>query len=191
MIVTLNPTDPSSLVIWQQIIWRLCIREFDDTVFLYFQVIDLKTQLTYFKNVKKVLRQKLGDEETTTLLAKAVYLINIGGNDYFAENSSLYTHEKYVSMVVGNLTTVIKVRIKFTWLWKQPIISFQLIYTMHKDKRNDTCIIILWQLSLSYSRYILTLSHPFSLFIVFDQKEETKRRLSWKLYQMIVQISLL
>jgi len=72
-------------------------------------VIDLKTQLNYLKNVKKVLRQKLGDEETTTLLAKAVYLINIGGNDYFVENSSLYTHEKYVSMVVGNLTDVIKV----------------------------------------------------------------------------------
>ncbi|KEH18901.1 GDSL esterase/lipase 1 [Medicago truncatula] len=72
------------------------------------RVIDLKTQLNYFKNVKKVLRQRLGDEETTTLLAKAVYLINIGNNDYFAENSSLYTHEKYVSMVVGNLTDVIK-----------------------------------------------------------------------------------
>jgi hypothetical protein len=78
-------------------------------VFIYFQVIDLKTQLNYFKNVKKVLRQKLGDEETTTMLAKAVYLINIGNNDYFVENSSLYTHEKYVSMVVGNLTDVIKV----------------------------------------------------------------------------------
>jgi len=78
-------------------------------VFIYFQVTDLKTQLTYLKNVKKVLRQKLGYEETTTLLARAVYLINIGGNDYFVENSSLYTHEKYVSMVVGNLTNVIKV----------------------------------------------------------------------------------
>ncbi|XP_045806172.1 GDSL esterase/lipase 5-like isoform X3 [Trifolium pratense] len=71
-------------------------------------VIDLKTQLTYFKNVKKILRQRYGNKETTTLLSKAVYLINIGVNDYFQENSSLYTHEKYVSMVVGNLTTVIK-----------------------------------------------------------------------------------
>ncbi|XP_058762401.1 GDSL esterase/lipase 5-like isoform X1 [Vicia villosa] len=71
-------------------------------------VIDLHTQLTYFKNVKKILREKHGDEETTTLLARAVYLITIGSNDYFAENSTVYTHEKYVSMVVGNLTTVIK-----------------------------------------------------------------------------------
>ena len=89
---------------------NLCTREFDVMVFIYFQVIDLETQLTYFKNVKNVLRQTLGDEETTNLLAKAVYLINIAGNDYFAENSSLYTHEKYVSMVVGNITTWIKVR---------------------------------------------------------------------------------
>ncbi|KAK7258444.1 hypothetical protein RIF29_24021 [Crotalaria pallida] len=74
------------------------------------QVIDLKTQLSYFKNVSNVLRQELGDAETKTLLAKAVYLINIGSNDYFVpltENSSS-THEKYVDMVVGNLTNVIK-----------------------------------------------------------------------------------
>ncbi|CAJ2657809.1 unnamed protein product [Trifolium pratense] len=71
-------------------------------------VIGLKTQLTYFKNVKKILRQRHGDKETTTLLSKAVYLINIGFDDYLQENSILYTHQKYVSMVVGNLTTVIK-----------------------------------------------------------------------------------
>ncbi|KAH1196243.1 GDSL esterase/lipase 5 [Glycine max] len=75
-------------------------------------VIDLKTQLSYFKKVSKVLRQDLGDAETTTLLAKAVYLISIGGNDYeisLSENSSsTHTTEKYIDMVVGNLTTVIK-----------------------------------------------------------------------------------
>jgi len=69
-------------------------------------VRDLKTQLTYFKNVKQVLRQKLGDAEITTLLAKAVYLINIGSNDYFSENSSLCTHEKYLSVVVGDVIKV-------------------------------------------------------------------------------------
>ncbi|TKY61147.1 GDSL esterase/lipase 1 [Spatholobus suberectus] len=77
-------------------------------------VIDLKTQLSYFKKVSKVLRQELGDVETRTLLAKAVYLINIGSNDYIislSENSSVFTShtvEKYVDMVVGNLTTVMK-----------------------------------------------------------------------------------
>lgn len=72
-------------------------------------MIDLKTQLTYFKNVKKELRQKLGDEETTSLLARAVYLINIGSNDYSVYLSEKYTQQKYVHMVVGNLTTVIQV----------------------------------------------------------------------------------
>ncbi|XP_047169683.1 GDSL esterase/lipase 1-like, partial [Vigna umbellata] len=45
-------------------------------------VIDLKTQLSYFRKVSKELRQQLGNAETTALLAKAVYLINIGINDY-------------------------------------------------------------------------------------------------------------
>ncbi|KAG4394266.1 hypothetical protein GLYMA_03G263900v4 [Glycine max] len=74
-------------------------------------VIDLKTQLSYFKKVSKVLRQELGVAETTTLLAKAVYLINIGSNDYevyLTEKSSVFTPEKYVDMVVGSLTAVIK-----------------------------------------------------------------------------------
>lgn len=77
------------------------------------QVIDLKTQLSYFNRVSKVLRQEVGDAETTTLLAKAVYLINIGSNDYaiyLTQKSSAITPEKYVNMVVGNLSTVIKVR---------------------------------------------------------------------------------
>ncbi|XP_028752109.1 GDSL esterase/lipase 1-like [Neltuma alba] len=78
------------------------------------RVIDLKTQLSYFKRVIKVLRQKLQDAETKSLLARAVYLISIGSNDYLGplmENSSViasYSPEKYVDMVLGNLTTVIK-----------------------------------------------------------------------------------
>ena len=90
-------------------VWHLYILVFN------FLVIDLKTQLSYFKKVSKILSQELGDAETTTLLAKAVYLINIGSNDYLVsltENSSVFTAEKYVDMVVGNLTTVIKVYIR-------------------------------------------------------------------------------
>jgi hypothetical protein len=65
--------------------------------------------------VEKQLRHKLGDEEAHTLLSNAVYLISIGANDYYAPfvtNSSLFeshSHEKYVGMVIGNLTNVIKV----------------------------------------------------------------------------------
>ncbi|KAK4269025.1 hypothetical protein QN277_022234 [Acacia crassicarpa] len=77
-------------------------------------VIDLKTQLSYFKRVIKVLRQERGDAETKSLVAGAVYLISIGSNDYLgplSQNSSIissYSPEKYVDMVIGNLTTVIK-----------------------------------------------------------------------------------
>ena len=76
-------------------------------------MIDLKTQLSYFKNLKKHLKNKLGDAETKTLLFRAVYLINIGSNDYivpFTRNPSLlqsYSQEEYTDMVIGNLTFVI------------------------------------------------------------------------------------
>ncbi|KAK6264335.1 hypothetical protein SCA6_019769 [Theobroma cacao] len=77
-------------------------------------VIDLKTQLSYFKNVTKLLRQKLGDAEAKTLFSKAVYLINIGANDIlspFTTNSSVFqslSKEEYVGMVIGNITDTIK-----------------------------------------------------------------------------------
>ncbi|XP_050232248.1 GDSL esterase/lipase 1-like isoform X1 [Mercurialis annua] len=77
-------------------------------------VIDLHTQLDYFKNVKKQLRKKLGDTRAKKLLSKAIYLFNIGLNDYTAPpqtNSTIlhhYTNQQYVEIVIGNLTTVIK-----------------------------------------------------------------------------------
>uniref|UniRef100_A0A5B6Z2C5 Putative GDSL esterase/lipase 1-like n=1 Tax=Davidia involucrata TaxID=16924 RepID=A0A5B6Z2C5_DAVIN len=75
--------------------------------------INLKTQLSYFKNVESWLRQKLGDVETKKLLSRAVYLFSIGGNDYFSLSSSnpkatpTYQRE-YAGMVVGNLTNVLR-----------------------------------------------------------------------------------
>ncbi|KAM3747003.1 hypothetical protein ACB098_05G005800 [Castanea mollissima] len=77
-------------------------------------VIDLKTQLHYYKKLAKLLRRRLGHEEAKTLLTRAVYLISIGSNDYFAlftSNSSArhtYSPEEYVDVVIGNLTSVIK-----------------------------------------------------------------------------------
>ncbi|KAI9119845.1 hypothetical protein K1719_009234 [Acacia pycnantha] len=76
-------------------------------------VVPLKTQLEYFKNVEKQLREKLGDAEATTLVSRAIYMMNIGSNDYIfslAINSSfikLYP-QQYVRMVIKNLTVVIK-----------------------------------------------------------------------------------
>ncbi|XP_055961789.1 GDSL esterase/lipase 1-like [Mercurialis annua] len=77
-------------------------------------VIDLNTQLGYFKKVKKQLRKKLGHTETESLLAKAIYLFNIGLNDYAAPiqtNSTIlhhYTNQQFVGIVIGNLTAVVK-----------------------------------------------------------------------------------
>ena len=81
----------------------------------HYQVIDLNTQLDYFKNIETLLKKKLGEKEAKTLLVKAVYLNCIGSNDYivpYTTNPSIlqsYSQEKYVNMVIGNLTTVIKV----------------------------------------------------------------------------------
>ena len=55
--------------------------------------------LTYFKNVKELLRQKLGDEETTTLLVRAVYLIKTGRNDYSLSSNSQYYIDHLVFVV--------------------------------------------------------------------------------------------
>ncbi|XAR49848.1 hypothetical protein NMG60_11004006 [Bertholletia excelsa] len=77
-------------------------------------VIDLKTQLNYFKKVVKLLEQQLGKKDAKKSLSKAVYLFSIGSNDYtvpFTGNSSLlqlHSLEEYVDMVIGNFTNVIK-----------------------------------------------------------------------------------
>ncbi|XP_028797203.1 GDSL esterase/lipase 4-like [Neltuma alba] len=78
------------------------------------QVIDLKTQLEYFKNFTKLLRKRIGEEKAKGLISKAVYLISIGSNDYVERvvvNSSAfssYSRDQYVDLVMGNLTTVIE-----------------------------------------------------------------------------------
>ncbi|KAF7813978.1 GDSL esterase/lipase 1-like [Senna tora] len=77
-------------------------------------VIDLRTQLSNFRNVRKILKQRLGKAEATKLLNKSVYFISIGSNDYLVrvtDNSTLfssYSQHQYVDLVIGNLTYVIK-----------------------------------------------------------------------------------
>nr|GMC82404.1 GDSL esterase/lipase 1-like [Ipomoea batatas] len=77
-------------------------------------VINLKTQLEYFKNVVKELKGKLGDNESNKLVSSAVYMLSIGSNDYFnpfTADSTIfdsYTHHQYVDMVIANFTNVIK-----------------------------------------------------------------------------------
>ncbi|KAM5553189.1 hypothetical protein ABKV19_025420 [Rosa sericea] len=74
-------------------------------------VIDLQTQLSYFKNVEKQLSHKLGYAQAKTLLSSAVYLFSVGSNDYFAPLISeefSYSQEEYIGMVIGNITHVVK-----------------------------------------------------------------------------------
>jgi hypothetical protein len=52
-----------------------------------------------------------------------------------------------------------------------------------RNKKKNICTTIFVQLSLSYLHYLLIISLPFSLSIVFDQLEERTTRLSQKLYQ--------
>ncbi|TQE08706.1 hypothetical protein C1H46_005690 [Malus baccata] len=78
------------------------------------EVINLKTQLKYYKKVETWFRHKLGDVEAKVTLSRGVYLFNIGTNDYispFLTNSPMlksYSRSRYVEMVVGNLTSVIQ-----------------------------------------------------------------------------------
>ncbi|XP_019258467.1 PREDICTED: GDSL esterase/lipase 1-like isoform X1 [Nicotiana attenuata] len=71
------------------------------------RVIDLKTQLKYFKKVAKDLKKKFGAKKSKQLLSNAVYIFSAGNNDYF-EFPTAYSKEEYVKMVVGNLTSVLK-----------------------------------------------------------------------------------
>ncbi|PKI50412.1 hypothetical protein CRG98_029162 [Punica granatum] len=77
-------------------------------------VATLKTQMMQFEKLEKKLKSKFGDEEAGKIVSKAVYMISIGGNDYYfpiSSNSTLFqshSHEEYVEMVIGNLTTVVK-----------------------------------------------------------------------------------
>ncbi|XP_044463173.1 GDSL esterase/lipase 5-like [Mangifera indica] len=81
-------------------------------------VIDLRTQLKNFEEVKKSLTEKLGEAEAEKLISGAVYFISIGSNDYmggYLDNPKMqqdYQPEDYLSMVIGNLTEVIQLLYK-------------------------------------------------------------------------------
>ncbi|XP_057535666.1 GDSL esterase/lipase 2-like [Amaranthus tricolor] len=74
--------------------------------------INLMTQLYYFDKMVQKLKDQVGEMEGKRLLSKAVYLFNIGGNDYFSlfeENRadlplSYYQKRNHMNMILGNLT---------------------------------------------------------------------------------------
>nr|XP_011468588.1 PREDICTED: GDSL esterase/lipase 4-like [Fragaria vesca subsp. vesca] len=75
--------------------------------------ISLLLQLTYFKAVKKVLQRQLGDEETKSLLERAVYFISIGSNDYGSfyanfPNANETIRQEFAASVISKLTVVLQ-----------------------------------------------------------------------------------
>ncbi|PON62549.1 Lipase [Trema orientale] len=112
--------------------------------------IDLQTQLRYFKNVSRELSQKLGEKEARVLFSRAVYLFSTGSNDYvypFTINSTVlrsYSHQQYVELVIGNITTVIQEIYKiggrkfgFLKLW--PLACVPYVRVIEVDK-NGACL---------------------------------------------------
>ncbi|RDX62262.1 GDSL esterase/lipase 1 [Mucuna pruriens] len=77
-------------------------------------VIDLKTQLSYLKNVKNIFSQRLGHAKAEEMLSKSVYLFSVGSNDYGTlldtKTGTLLPvdHQEFVDTVIGNLTDVIR-----------------------------------------------------------------------------------
>ncbi|CAI9108823.1 OLC1v1008517C3 [Oldenlandia corymbosa var. corymbosa] len=73
-------------------------------------VIDLHKQLKYFKKVRNHLKAKLGERESDKVLANAVFLLSIGGNDYLRPSPlfASFPPDQYVSMVIGNITSALQ-----------------------------------------------------------------------------------
>uniref|UniRef100_A0A803KQW8 Uncharacterized protein n=1 Tax=Chenopodium quinoa TaxID=63459 RepID=A0A803KQW8_CHEQI len=80
------------------------------------KAINLKMQLDYFVEMVQNLTKQVGKSEANRLLSRAVYLFDIGKNDYVTllqmnrEKRPLSSSEKslYVKQILGNLTIHIK-----------------------------------------------------------------------------------
>ena len=76
-------------------------------------------QIDYFIEMVGKLKQQVGEAQAKKLLSDGVYLFNIAGNDYVTllqknvKKLPLSNFKKYrhLTMIIGNLTTHIKVRI--------------------------------------------------------------------------------
>ncbi|KAK4267144.1 hypothetical protein QN277_023967 [Acacia crassicarpa] len=113
--------------------------------------INLKIQVNHFKQVSRLLKQKVGDEEAKALLSTAVYIFSVGGNDYsapFLTTSDTvvlpYPQQQFVDVVIGNISSVIQEIYeeggrKFGLLNVGPINCFPILRMMKKGSSLDTC----------------------------------------------------
>ncbi|XP_062087917.1 GDSL esterase/lipase 1-like [Humulus lupulus] len=113
--------------------------------------LSLRTQVGYFKNVSRLLRLKLGDAVAITLLSRAVYLFNVGINDYmslFNSNSttfSSFSTKEFVGMVIGNISSVIEEIYevggrKFGFQTVRPIACAPNSRVLAEGKYNESCL---------------------------------------------------
>lgn len=80
------------------------------------QTINIKMQVDYFRQMVQKMKQHVGEAEAKKVLSKAVYMFNIGGNDYVElvqrnlnKPALSPSHKKfYINEILGNLTTHIK-----------------------------------------------------------------------------------
>ena len=77
--------------------------------------MNLKTQLSHFKNLVSSMVKKLGDTGTKDVLMSSVFLLSLGGNDYFSfstnnPNATAIQRREYMHMVLGNLTSGLEVQ---------------------------------------------------------------------------------
>ena len=77
--------------------------------------MNLGTQLSHFKNLVSSMVKQVGEAEAKKILMRSVYLISLGGNDYFSFNSkypnaTAIQRREYMHMVLGNLTSGLEVQ---------------------------------------------------------------------------------
>uniref|UniRef100_A0A803KQW9 Uncharacterized protein n=1 Tax=Chenopodium quinoa TaxID=63459 RepID=A0A803KQW9_CHEQI len=139
------------------------------------QLINLALQMYYFVQMVRKLKQQVGESEGNKLLSKAVYLIDIGGNDYFSifepnktnlPQLPLNPHSKktYVNQILSELTTHIytlynKGARKFAFPNIGPLGHFPSMKTLCMLRPEKSCLADLDELARMHNAAFATLAN--------------------------------
>ncbi|XP_050210649.1 GDSL esterase/lipase 5-like [Mercurialis annua] len=155
-------------------------------------VIDLHTQLRYYKKVETWLITKLGYNEAKKMISEAIYLFSIGSNDYtvpIVDNCTevFKPYSKFVDMVIGNITTVINEfyeiggrRFAFVNL---P--SLGCLPAMRMQTRDDKCLEEASLLTSLHNKFLSTLLLKLEMqmkgfqYSLFDFESELQQRIDY------------
>lgn len=153
------------------------------------RVISLETQVDNYKKVIVNLRQQFGYGKSKAILSKAVYMLNIGTNDYLyllSTNPTALTPQ-YVGLVVGNITSATKeiYRLggrKFAINNVAPLGCFPIVKAAVSS--NGTCVLQLQQivslhnLQLSQALSALSTQYTDMKYGLFDIYGNLEKRIS-------------